>query len=93
MTALKQVLAYFENPGQGESINKIARDLHLSPGQVKNMVEFWVKKGRLRSVVGDYSNCGGCATQDGCPTIIKLPQRYELAIEGENTGLPCERDR
>ena len=78
MTPLRLVLTYFENTRQGISLNTIARDMNISPGQVQNMVDFWVRKGRLKLGSGEETECGNCDMGDGCPFIVDLPRTYEL---------------
>jgi hypothetical protein len=78
MTPLRQFLAYFENTRGGTSIDVIARDMNLSPGRVENMIEFWVRKGRLQLGSAENSNCESCGGGDACPFTVDLPLCYEI---------------
>ncbi len=78
---LRKVLAYFEDARQGVSINSIARDLQINPGQVESMVEFWVRKGRLQQVIPGRDGCGSCGLKGGCYIVKNLPRIYEFVLE------------
>ena len=77
-TPLRQVLEYFEKTREGVSIRSMAKDLDLSVGQVESMVDYWVRKGRVRSFGVNSENCGSCGTNDHCNLVITLPRSYEL---------------
>ena len=81
MTPLRQVLTYFENSQIGISINAIAREMEISPGQVGSMVEFWVRKGKIRP--SPVQDCGSCNVNGNCPFVIEMPLSYELVREGD----------
>ncbi len=79
ITPLRQVLKYFENSRGGISINAIAREMEISPGQVGSMVEFWVRKGKIRSA--PVQDCGSCGVIGNCHFVIEVPLSYELVRE------------
>jgi hypothetical protein len=66
MSRLRQVLAFFEDPKQTISIDMIARELDISPGQVESMIRFWENKGRLQLEPSNEPICAGCGVKDGC---------------------------
>ena len=76
---LRQVLTYFENSRIGISINAMAREMEISPGQVGSMVEFWVRKGKIRP--SPVQECGSCSDIGNCPFVIEMPLSYELVRE------------
>lgn len=93
ITPLRQVLNYFENSRGGISINTIARELEISPGQVGSMVEFWIKKGKIRST--PVQDCGSCGVNGNCPFVVEMPVSFELVIENggvlpETVQLACD---
>jgi FeoC like transcriptional regulator len=66
----------------------IARDLNISPARLEGMVQYWVRKGKLREVTS-FSNCGTCGHgANGCPYMTALPKCYELAVENEAYSIP-----
>lgn len=77
---LRQVLTIFEEAKNPQSINSIAKTLQVSAEQVQSMLEYWVRKGRIRQVV-DTTDCGTCGGGDSCPFVIELPHSYELASD------------
>jgi len=81
ITSLRQVLTYFENSRGGISINTIARELEISPGQVGSMVEFWVRKEKIRPT--PVQDCGSCRVNVNCSFVVEMPLSYELVREGD----------
>ncbi len=79
ITPLRQVLNYFENSRGEISLNAIARDLEISPGQVGSMVEFWVRKGKIRP--SSVQDCGSCGVIGNCPFVVEMPLSFELVRE------------
>lgn len=76
-TILRQVLEQFEQ-GQGAvSLPQMARTLGIERDTLQNMIEYWVRKGKLREVTSN--TCTTCGSAAGCPFIVTLPRRYELA--------------
>ena len=96
ITPLRQVLNYFENSRGGISINTIAREMKISPGQVGSMVEFWVRKGKIRPT--PVQDCGSCGANGNCPFVVEVPLSFELVSEGggeepEMVQLACDRTK
>ena len=82
MTAgLRDVLRAFETAPAPQTLSQMARALDLTPAMLQELIDFWVRKGRLRAVHLD-SACGTCGGADGCPFILKLPPTYELVAPG-----------
>lgn len=79
-SVLKQVLTRFEDPAQSASLAQIARELDLDMPTLQGMIDYWVRKGKLREVVQCDSktpacSCGGGPT--GCPFLMAMPRSYE----------------
>jgi hypothetical protein len=85
---LREVLTAFEQGGS-MSLSEMARRYDVDPAVLEDMIQFWVRKGRLR----DACNAGGCGTchQSGncaaVTTSTTQPHRYELVTE-RRTSIP-----
>ncbi len=79
-TKLRQLLDCFERAPQGLSLPAVAREIGLSPAQVENLIEFWIRKGRIRRCV-DQPDCSVCGEKVGCPFMMEMPVYYELVHE------------
>ena len=77
-TGLRDVLTLFETAERPLTINEMARRLEITPGMLESMIDYWVRKGKLRdaSTVRSCNTCGGA---EGCPFVGKMPRRYVLA--------------
>jgi hypothetical protein len=80
-TLLREVLSAFENTRQPLTLNQLARQLDISPGMLEGMLEYWVRKGRLREVGGE--SCTTCGNTGNCPFVPRMPRSYEL-VTGED---------
>ncbi len=81
-STLRQVLSAFENGGV-RSLSQLARDLDVSPARLEGMIQYWVRKGKIRETAA-YTECGSCGHNDGtCPFVLEMPRHYELV--GENS--------
>jgi hypothetical protein len=75
MIGLREVLSAFES-GQAKSITQMSLQFDINPALLESMLEFWVRKGRLRHSA--YSGCAECGANHSCPILVALPRRYEL---------------
>ena len=50
MTMLRQVLQHFEQRSGAISLMQMARDLGVERAVLQDMLDYWVRKGRLREV-------------------------------------------
>lgn len=76
-TILRQVLEYFETEQQAVSLNQMARTLGVERAMLQNMIDYWVRKGKLREIATPL--CTTCGSASGCPFVVTLPRYYELA--------------
>jgi hypothetical protein len=77
-STLSQVLNAFEHNQGPVTMAQIARQLELSPARLEGMIQYWVRKGKLRRV-NQYKECGSCGHgADSCPFVVELPRSYEL---------------
>jgi len=87
---LSSVLDRFVNQSAPVSISQMAREMQIEPGVLHSMIDYWVRKGRLREVNSGGEACTSCGGKSGCPFIVNLPRYYEVV--GENTPAaapPC----
>lgn len=83
-STLSQVLAAFEESTAPKTLTQIARDLDLSPARLEGMIQYWVRKGKLRETTS-FADCGTCGRGENCPFVVELPRSYELAAEDART--------
>ncbi len=94
-STLGQVLDAFVNSRGPLTISQISRDLNVSQVQLEGMIQYWVRKGKLRES-SSYSSCGTCGhSEDGCPFVLEMPHAYELVTNGDRIplnviGVPCQ---
>ena len=82
-TTLSKLLERFEEMSGALSIQALASELELRPAQVESMVDFWIRKGRIRAIE-ESKACGSCGINSNCPFILNLPQTFELVNAGDN---------
>jgi len=74
--SLRQVLDAFAQSGP-ISLPQLARQLDLDTRTLEDMIQFWVRKGKLREVM-PKQDCSTCGVQHACPVLVVVPRRYEL---------------
>ncbi len=84
-TTLRQVLEQFEQTQTAVSLPQMARALGIERGMLQTMIDYWVRKGKLREVGAPV--CQTCGSASGCPFIVALPRCYELATADSPTTL------
>ncbi|QPC80512.1 hypothetical protein G4Y79_12370 [Phototrophicus methaneseepsis] len=86
---LREVLDRFSEQSVPISINRMAREMALDPAILHHMIDYWVRKGKLREV-NNVENCHTCGSKAACPFIVALPRYYERVQEGDApSGPPC----
>jgi hypothetical protein len=78
---LRQVLSHFENQTHPQSITVVARQLDVSPMMLTEMIDYWIRKGRIRIVASNGHECSACGVQKACPFIMHIPRYYEVVRE------------
>ncbi|MCK6578775.1 MAG: FeoC-like transcriptional regulator [Anaerolineae bacterium] len=81
-TTLRQVLEYFESHQGAVSLPQMARTLGVERATLQNMIDYWVRKGRLRE--SGAAACASCGSAAGCPFMVALPRTYELVSGGSS---------
>ncbi len=74
---LAQVLRLLEESKDSLSVGALAHDLGVPVERVEGMIQYWVRKGRIREIAVS-KNCGTCGSSGHCPYVIDLPRSYEL---------------
>jgi len=87
-TTLRTVLQAFERAETPLSLGQLAVELSVAPGLLEGMIDFWVRKGRLRESGNEASACGSCGQKGACPLVIKMPRRFELATGNAPDAVP-----
>lgn len=82
---LREVLNRFTDQTAPVSLNQMAREMQLEPGVLGSMIDYWVRKGRLREVSSGGQTCTTCGIKSACPFIIAMPRYYEL-VHDDTTG-------
>lgn len=90
---LEQVLREIEASQGTINLNDLAYKLGLERSALAGMIEFWIRKGRLK--VDDWeleefcemcsgAACGGSYQgPQGCPFVMKMPRTFSLIYQGE----------
>lgn len=79
---LREVLAAFEQGGS-MSLGEMSRRYNVDPAVLDDMIQFWVRKGRLRDAC-NIGGCGTCHLSGSCAAVTPAanqPHRYELVTE------------
>lgn len=88
-STLRQVLEQFEQNQGTLSLPQMAHRLGIERATLQNMIDYWVRKGKLREVSAPA--CTTCGSAAGCPFVVALPRCYELVTDSEtpdSTALP-----
>lgn len=75
---LRQILAIFEEAQQPLSLAMLAQQLDTPQPILEDMLNYWVRKGKLRLSSG-HQDCGSCGKSEDCAYVVDLPRSYELA--------------
>ena len=81
ISTLRKLLALIEESPGTLSITSLSRELEVSPGRVEDMLEFWIRKGRIKAK-SNLAECGNCSAQGDCPFLLEMPNTYEL-VKGQ----------
>lgn len=82
-STLGKLLSLFESSPGALSVGSLARELDISPCRVEEMMEFWIRKGRIKAS-SNLIECGTCSVQGDCPFVLEMPRTYELISDREN---------
>jgi hypothetical protein len=75
---LREVLDAFEQ-NEVSSLAQLSHKLNIEPGMLDIMIQFWVRKGKIREICSSGTGCAGCKHHNDCfSSTITIPRRYEL---------------
>ena len=87
---LRQVLAEIKSADGTISLNELAGKLNIEPSALEGMIQFWIRKGRLketdvaREPVGQACNTASCACScpgpQDCPFVMTPPRTLSITI-------------
>jgi hypothetical protein len=88
-TTLRRVLQAFEEADTSIRLDVLSRTLEIDPGTLDNMIQHWIRKGRIREVQIETGGCYTCDVQTECPFVMRLPRSYTLVRESDGENLGC----
>ena len=87
---LRQVLAEIKSAGGTINLNELAGKLNIEPSALEGMIQFWIRKGRLKEtevapgLAGQACSTASCACScpgpQGCPFVITPPRTVSITI-------------
>lgn len=90
MTLLREVLRELEAAEGPVNMNALSQKLGVERSALEGMIQFWVRKGRLKddereneqifATCGGGSCGGGCPGPQGCPYVLKMPRTFTLTL-------------
>lgn len=86
---LREILDVFEQVGP-MSLAEMAKRTGIEKSALEGMIQFWVRKGKLREVCG--TDCASCSIHGSCPLVFTMQRRYELVTHAEQSA-PREAPR
>lgn len=86
---LQQVLHEVKAAKGAINLNELARQLGIDRSALDGMIEFWVRKGRLKAddlaPAEPHAACSSCAGScpgpQGCPFVLTMPRTYSLNVQ------------
>ena len=87
---LQQVLREIRSAGGTINLNELAGKLNIEPSALEGMIQFWIRKGRLKETdvarqpagqACDIASCTcSCPGPQGCPYIMAPPRTLSITI-------------
>lgn len=86
---LRMVLDRFADQSEPVTVKGMAQEMGIEPGVLHSMIDYWVRKGKLREV-NSGATCVTCGVKSACPFVVALPRTYELVSDDDITpAAPC----
>jgi hypothetical protein len=77
ISTLGRLLTVMEDSAGVLSLPDLARELDVTPERVESMLDYWIRKGKIRESAG-MADCGRCSASQNCPAMFEIPRTYEL---------------
>ena len=87
---LQQVLREIKSAGGTINLNELAGRLNVEPSALDGMIQFWIRKGRLKETditcgpAGQSCHTVSCACScpgpQGCPFVMTLPRTLSISL-------------
>lgn len=86
---LNQVLHEIQQANGPITINELSRKMGIDSSALQGMIDFWVRKGRLRDddapvdegATCETGSCGdNCFGLSACPFTAKMPKSYSIPL-------------
>ena len=89
MATLYSVINTIREANRPMSMEQLAYELKIDRTALEGMIDFWLKKGRLREVgptagtICEVTGCSTCSVSGpmSCPMVVHDPKRYEIVIQ------------
>ena len=83
---LRQILDYFQHQHQPQSLHTVAHEMAMTPQILGEMIDYWVRKGKIRIVAGNGHECTSCGVRGACPFVMQVPRYYEVVSDDDITA-------
>jgi hypothetical protein len=87
---LHQILQEIEAAQGSINLNDLSQKLSIERGALEGMIQYWVRKGRLKDdtqendVISGVCRTGACGRScpgpQGCPFVMKMPRTFSLTL-------------
>ena len=94
---LQKVLQEVKSVQGPINLNDLAHKLDIDRSALEGMIQFWVRKGRLKNdqlepeptheMCSSASCSSSCSGPKDCPFVMTMPRTYSLTLR-KSTGLP-----
>lgn len=84
-TTLRRVLEHVESQAGAVSLAQMSRALDVPRPLLQEMIDYWVRKGRLREA--GTAACGACGSASLCPAVAFALKRYEPVTGGADAAV------
>jgi len=90
MMVLRQVLHEIESAVGPMDLDALSRKLEVERSALQGMIEYWVRKGRLREdfLACASTGCGAsCPGAQSCVLVTQLPRTFAIRTSTDQAGL------